>query len=298
MTDDDASRDPDAIERDIRRTQDDMSRTVDKLGDQLTARNLFNALLDQVDQNGIDARYLIDGARRNPIALGLIAAGAIWLVSDEESKFPSFGSKPKMRERPASDRHSGDVHHRDYVTHMSSIEVREGEDAEAYQRRRDLHRATFLMCERKPNEDDSSFRQRLDEMTDGFRQKRDAWMDSASETGSAAVGKAQQLASQASTRALDMYGSNPLIGGLLAAAVGAALGSIIPVSRTEEEALGDIGAKALDVASDQKERLASKAMEKKDELVDQIDHSLQPHDQQQSAGSGMGMQSPQQPTRH
>ena len=59
--------DPAKIERDIRRTQDDMSRTVDKIGDQLTPRNLLNGLLDKADENGIDARYLVDGARRNPL---------------------------------------------------------------------------------------------------------------------------------------------------------------------------------------------------------------------------------------
>lgn len=298
MTDDNASQDPETIERDIRRTQDDMSRTVDKLGDQLTAKKIFNALLDKADENGIDAHYLLDGARRNPIALGLIAAGALWLVSDQDSKFPSFGRKSKTEERDVSDHPSRDLHHRDYVTHMSSLEAREGEDLEAYQRRRDMHRAAFMMCERKPNEDDSSFRQRLDEMTESFRQKREAWMDKASETGSAAVDKAQQMASQASSRAQDLYGSNPLIGGLLAAAAGAALGSAIPVSHAEQETLGGIGAKARDLASDQKEKLTSKVMETKDELVDQISQRLQPGDQPPSAGSMEQSSQQQQPTRH
>ena len=72
--------DPAAIEQNIRRTQDEMSKTVDKLGNQLSAKNLFNAMLDKADENGVDAQYLVEGARRNPMALGLIAAGAIWLV--------------------------------------------------------------------------------------------------------------------------------------------------------------------------------------------------------------------------
>src|SRR5215213_6694760 len=187
MNDDTTHEDPAAIERDIRRTQDDMSRTVDRLGDQLTMKNLFNALLDKADENGVDAQYLIDGARRNPIALGLIAAGAIWLVSDKDSKFPSLpsrGKKPEAATKDALDLYGHDVHHRDYVTHMSALEVREGEDELSYQRRRDLHRANFLMCERNPGEDDHSFRQRLNEMTDKFREKRSAWSDSASQTAS------------------------------------------------------------------------------------------------------------------
>ena len=47
--------DPEAIERDIRRTQEDMSRTVDQIGDQLTPKKLFNALLDKADEEGREA---------------------------------------------------------------------------------------------------------------------------------------------------------------------------------------------------------------------------------------------------
>lgn len=266
--------DPAAIERDIRRTQEDMSRTVDKIGNQLTAKNLFNALLDKADENGVNAEYLIDGARRNPIALGLIAAGAIWLVSDKESKLPSMPHKSKAGADDGPDFDS-DVHHRDYVSHMSSFEMRDGEDPTAYQRRRDMHRANFLMCEQNAGEDDHSFRQRLNEMTDKFRETRRAWTDSASQTGSATSRKARQAAKQASGRAQDLYDSNPLVGGILAAALGAALGSAVPLSRTEQKKLGDVGAKARDMASEQKDQLTSQAMEKKDELLEKADRSLQ-----------------------
>ena len=98
MNPDTTTQDPEAIERDIRRTQEDMSRTVDKIGDQLTVKNVFNALLDKADESGVDAHYLVDGARRNPMALGLIAAGLIWLVSEKDSRFPSIptrGKKPQ-----------------------------------------------------------------------------------------------------------------------------------------------------------------------------------------------------------
>src|SRR5215212_9531044 len=173
MNSDNSTQSPDAIERDIRRTQEDMSRTVDKIGDQLTLKNVFNALLDKADENGVDANYLVEGARRNPVALGLIAAGTIWLVSDKDSKLPSLPSRNKSKpsESDELDLGSHDIHHRDYVSHMSSLEMREDEDPLAYQRRRDVHRASFLMCEQRPDEDDRSFRQRLDDMTEKFREK-------------------------------------------------------------------------------------------------------------------------------
>ena len=296
--------DPAAIEQDIRRTQQDMSRTVDKIGDQLTIKNVFNALLDKADENGVDANYLIDGARRNPMALGLIAAGAIWLVSDKDSKFPSIPGKNKGSSGSGDydelDLSGSDVHHRDYVSHMSTLEMRDGEDMSAYQRRRDLHRATFLMCEQRPDEDEHGFRQRLDDLTDKFREKRRAWMDSASSAGSSAgdsvrsAGRsAQQTARQAGSRAQEMYEDNPLIGGILAAAVGAVLGSAIPVSRQEQEKLGDIGQKARDMASEQKDQLASKAMDKKDELLDKADQKLKPEGQPQGQSQSQGRQQPE-----
>ena len=279
MNDDRIHEDPATIERDIRRTQEDMSRTVDRLGDQLTMKNLFNALLDKADENGVDAHYLVDGARRNPIALGLIAAGAIWLVSDKDSKFPSMPSRGKKAQGATMDEldlDGSDVHHRDYVAHMSSLEMRENEDPLAYQRRRDLHRANFLMCEPRHDEDESSFRKRLDDMTEKFREKRRAWSDSASQTGTATRQRTQQLAQQASDKAQQLYGTNPLVGGIFAAAVGAALGSALPVSRQEQEKLGSVGQKARDMASEQ-------IREKKDQLVENVDQKLQP--EQPPAGS-------------
>jgi len=261
--------DPAAIEREIRRTQDDMSRTVDKIGEQLTARNMVNALLDKADQNNVDARMLIDGARRNPIALGLIAAGAIWLVSDKDSKLPSL---KKSGRSDRLDLDESDIHHRDYVSHMSAVEMREGEDPIAYQRRRDLARSTFFMVERNHDEDEHSFRQRLDAVTDKFREKRTAWAESSAQGSSAAKQKARMAAGKAQ----DFYAGNPLVGGILAAAVGAAFGSSLPVTRTEQEKLGALGSKARDMVDEKTHEATSQLREKKDDLLERADEKLQP----------------------
>ena len=263
----DTHQDPAAIEQDIRRTQEDMSRTVGKIGDQLTFRNIFNALLDKADDNDVDARMLVDGARRNPIALGLIAAGTIWLVSDKDSKFPSLPRK-SGGERNKDD---ADVHHRDYVSHMSAIEMREGEDALSYQRRRDLARANFLMCERRHDEDDHSFRQRLDEMTESFRQKRAAWSNASSE----AVSATKQKMRTAADKTQELYSNNPLVGGILAAAVGAAFGSSLPITRQEQDELGDLGEKVRELATEKKDQIESKLHETKNQVLEKADEKLQ-----------------------
>lgn len=271
------SEDPATIEREIRQTQDDMSRTVDKIGDQLSVKKLFNALLDKADESNVDARTLVDGARRNPIALGLIAAGAIWLVSDKDSKLPSLPSKSK-----GSDPDDLDVHHRDYVSHMSMVEQRAEEDALTYQRRRDAARSSFFMVERNHDEDDSTFRQRLDEVANKFREKRRAWSDSTNEAQVAGKQKARAAAGKAQ----DLYSENPMVGGLLAAALGAAIGAALPVTRQEQEKLGGLGEKAREKFDENKDQISSQLRDKKDELLEKADAALKPSTDKQVSHEG------------
>jgi ElaB/YqjD/DUF883 family membrane-anchored ribosome-binding protein len=259
--------DPATIEREIRRTQENMSSTVDRIGNQLSIKNVFNALLDKADENNIDARAVLDGARRNPIALGLIAAGAIWLVSDKDSKLPAIGSKTFKKN---SSNKSGDVSHNDYVAHMSAVERGAGEPDTDYQRRRDTARSNFFMLERQHDEDENSFRQRLDAISDKFRDKRRAW----GETTTDMQASAKQQAQFAATKAQDMYEQNPLVGGILAAAIGAAFASAIPVTRKEKDSLGSLGQKARGVVGDQAQELSSIVRQKKEALLDKADETL------------------------
>lgn len=260
--------DPATIEREIRRTQENMSSTVDRIGDQLSVKNVFNALLDKADENNVDARMLIDGARRNPIALGLIAAGAIWLVSDRDSKIPAIGGKsPKPFDTSKSHL---DVSHHDYISHMSAIERRADEQDAEYQRRRDIARSNFFMVERQHEEDESSFRQRLDSISEKFRDKRRAWANSSHDLQDSAKHQAQAAA----MKTQDLYSENPLIGGILAAAIGAAFGSALPVTRAEKENFGPISQKARDVVGQQAEQMGTIVRDKKDELLDKADATL------------------------
>ena len=107
------------------------------------------------------------------------------------------------------------------------------------------------MVERNYDEDDHSFRERLDSLTDKFREKRQAWSASTRQTGAAG----RQKARQAVSRTQDFYSANPLVVGILAAAAGAAMGSALPVSRQEREKLGSLGEKAREMASEQTEQL-------------------------------------------
>jgi len=265
------TRTPDEIERDIRATQREMSRTVDQLENEFTPRNLLNAALDKADGSGIDARYLLDCARRNPLALGTIAVGGLWLVSDADARpsalKPSWGGSGKDEDH--ADQH-GDAFHRSYVAHMAACEPRHDEDEIAYRRRRDAARGSFLMIEQHHGEDETSYRQRLNDATDKMRERRDHMAEQARDAGQ----RARAGAGRAAGAARGAYQDNPLLGGFAAAFFGAVAGSLLPVSQTEEDYLGGAGEKALDEAQARARQVGDMAREKKDDIVEKADNSM------------------------
>jgi ElaB/YqjD/DUF883 family membrane-anchored ribosome-binding protein len=264
-------RSPEEIERDIRATQKDMSHTVEQIEGQLTGRNIFNSLLDKADESGVDTRYLLDAARRNPLALGMIALGGLWLVSDADAR-PSALKMSRGHPDGNSDYDPGDWHpeHRTYVDHMARCERQPGEDEQSYRRRRDDTRATYFMMEQGHDEDENAFRTRLDEATNGLRERREKASESARELGRQSRDRAQQAASKAQ----DFYFDNPLIGGLAAAFTGAIAGSALPATRTEEAYVGGFGEQALDTAQAKMKQTGDKARQKKDDMIDQAGEKL------------------------
>jgi hypothetical protein len=155
--------DPNAIEADIYRTQDEMSATFDALMDRLHPMQMIQSAF-----SGDGARtssQLLSKAKHNPLALGLIGAGIAWLMSSHNAEPASFRSGRDSR----LDDDGFDDPHLLYVRHMMTIEPRRDETPAAYQARRDAGRATFLMVERNADEDESSFRSRLDEAAHGLK---------------------------------------------------------------------------------------------------------------------------------
>jgi ElaB/YqjD/DUF883 family membrane-anchored ribosome-binding protein len=275
MTDNTIERSPEEIERDIRSAQEDISRTVQQIEGELTPRNIFNSLLDKADQSGVDARYLIDTARANPIALGLIGLGGLWLVSDVDSRPSTLGLRRGRADKESAGRESDNgwhPDHRSYVDHMARCEPQQGEDDASYRRRRDFNRANYFLMEQGHDEDETTFRQRLDEATEQLRRRR----DQASESAHTLMLQTRARARQAVSGAKGFYEENPLVSGLAAAFVGAIAGSAMPATRTEEDYVGALGEQALGSAKAKVQQIGEDARECKDDLLDRIDQSIAP----------------------
>ncbi|WP_165356371.1 DUF3618 domain-containing protein [Sphingosinicella sp. BN140058] len=74
----------DVIEDDIRRTQDRIGETIDRLEEQLSPPRLAKSLLGD-DKNDI-AREVLEITRQNPVPVALIAIGVIWLVATARTR--------------------------------------------------------------------------------------------------------------------------------------------------------------------------------------------------------------------
>lgn len=293
----DNTRSADAIERDIERTQNTISDTVEELQERFSPRALMDSILGD---SGDGSDQLVQAAKSNPLGVALIGAGALMLASGRDGSSVTSGLsslKDKVSGRsnnrgvPAE---PSDPHHRAYLAHMNMVEHRDNEPADSYRRRRDTARASYFMLEQRHDEDESSFRTRLDDASDKLRERTSAFGDWLSEEGhrlsdgaSSAAGSVKSGSRQAAYRAERAYEENPMVGGLIAAAVGAILGAVIPESRYEDEMLGEYGetarskageladtakAKASDLADEGKEKAASAAqaaLDKADRKLDE-----------------------------
>lgn len=274
----------DAIERDIEQTQNSISDTVEQLQRRLNPRAIVDAVLGDDDQAG---QQLVTAARNNPLAVGLIGLGALLLAS---GKTPSLGMMRRdlhgNDQSGQRDQHSGkrgwgrfSRHdpHVSYVEYMAKVEKRVDEDDAAYARRRDIARANYFMLDQNHDEDEGSFRTRLNEAQAALRNKTSAFGDklrrashdgrdgiasarrSMMDSGKSAYGRAADWTSDARNRASDQFDANPAVGGLIAAAVGAAFGAALPPTQMERQKLGGVSAKARDMIAAQKDKLVDKA---------------------------------------
>lgn len=74
---------PDAIERDVRRTQDEIGDTVDKLEEKMNPREVSRSVIG--DDGTELAEEALEVTRTNPIPVAMIAVGVIWLLASSGS---------------------------------------------------------------------------------------------------------------------------------------------------------------------------------------------------------------------
>lgn len=99
---------PDEIERDINARRDDLAATLDALQDRASPRVLAKEVGHALKDEGADMLdAAIRMARRNPVAVAMIAAGVAWLAFGSDAAGPQ---RPRRRNAAESRRRHPAAH--------------------------------------------------------------------------------------------------------------------------------------------------------------------------------------------
>jgi ElaB/YqjD/DUF883 family membrane-anchored ribosome-binding protein len=211
------------IQQEIERTRDEMTGTLHAIEHKLSARQLLDQAVDTMRDFTSDQSRLGSAVRDNPIPLAIIGLGIGWLALSE-----TIGRQAEVKASTAAPGWSGETAEYSPARDAPTGEglgpiIAEGEAMTA------------------------QARQKLQQAADVTRRQVSAWSQSAVD-----------MASDAGERARDIYTEHPLTMGVAAAALGAALGMMLPRTRTEAEMLGgrmqDVVRQARDTGSEIVER--------------------------------------------
>lgn len=243
----DSNPNADVIEKDIVRTQNDISDTVNELQEKLQPKQLLRQVVGDPQQV---PTQLFDAVKRNPVAAGLIAVGALWLLSGNQPKMPKM---PKLKSGKKT---------RSYDEHVASVVRYEGESDEVYQTRLDIARGEYFDTSRGSDEHASSFRQRLDGLTQGLRDRAKSvggnTGDRISGLRSSIGDRSRSAASWSSAK----HSQDPFATGIAAAAAGAIAGFSLPKTQVEREKLAPLRDTAMAKATELKDQAMQLASEK------------------------------------
>ena len=205
------------IERDVERTRSDIEDTVEALREKMSLGQIVDEASHYLrTSGGTEAMSnLAAQAKANPMPLALVGIGLAWLMSGRGQ--PSMGHHMGSHEGYGA--HTGDG------SSVRNVGSRVGETAGSA-------RDAVSDTGRKAGEAVSS---RMHQASDAASQTYDRVSDKASET----YGRMSDRAGRAQRSMSELVESEPLILAGLGIALGAAIGAMMPATRTEQRFMGE-----------------------------------------------------------
>lgn len=204
--------DPRRLEREIDQQRDHIGEIVDALGQKLSPGDIVDRMMRSGKAGGGDfARNLSQTVRDNPVPALLASAGLIWLFAS----------------RHDGHSHAGDpgARYGDTTRMQPGVGTGGGTESAA-----GLH-ATTAPAAHDAQPPMAHLGEKLHGVGDRIGHGRDVARDSLRHGGERARNGFEHL-----------LHDNPMVLGALAMAVGSLLGAVVPISRKEDELLGDTGA--------------------------------------------------------
>lgn len=279
--------DPATIERELEQTRARLGGRLDELQAKFAPRQLMDEGLSYLQHSqGADFfRNLGESVAEKPLPLALVGIGLAWLfASGAGPRQPvHHGIGGNTSGDGAFQKLAGRVH--DAVASVTRLP---DETDEAYRLRVNMARGYALGLSRGDQEDSDAFGTRVDgALSDARRRMSDVTSDAQQRVSDAAQGLRHQasdvagrigasaraagdslsqggdMARRAGNGVMSTMTDNPMLLGVFGLAAGALLAALMPQSREEARALGDVASRAGDAASD----AASEAVERGSHVV-------------------------------
>jgi ElaB/YqjD/DUF883 family membrane-anchored ribosome-binding protein len=301
------SDDPAEIERDIRRTRADMSRTVDAIERRLSPERIGNELRNSVRETIDDVQHrlnpkrianeagrnMIDSIREHPVPalLAGLSIGYMLMAPDSRSQrqrrdyyydVENYARPHRGGSRAYRFEDEYDIDYRAYggrdTDEYDRLRARaraaweRGSDHEDEGRFSEMrHRASDAAGEasEKAGEFIDETRERASEFAHEARDRMSEYADYAGDRARR-MGRQVYRGSRRAERSLEEFvDSNPLVAGALAAGVGALLGSLLPSTDVEDEWFGDTRDHLVEGAGEVVEHTAEKARHVAERVADE-----------------------------
>jgi len=280
-------RSPEEIEREIAQTRAEIGHTIDAIADRFSANALIDQAINYV-QSGSGAEFgrnLGTAIMKNPLPVALIGIGLAWLAfgggrtpaymtrrggaslneegsaneGEAEETSTSGGTMARMGETAAQ----AGSYARSGARHAADQTARAGQyvSGAASRAGRGIRDTGQRLGEAA-----SSASERVRQMSEDVRNLAYEWSEgavgvaeSASEQTTQAATAIQEQAMHMRQSTNDLLRDQPLVVGALGLAVGAVLGAVMPLSRRENELMGETRDQFLEQAREQAQHVYAEA---------------------------------------
>lgn len=285
----DNNRSPEEIERDLEQTRSEISRTIDAIQDKITPGQLANDAYGFIRSGSGDfAKSLGVAAKNNPVPFALMGVGLAWLVMG------GGRTAPYMRRGSSDQYDNGESGIGRSIGNAVGAAGEYAQSAGDYARSATGYAASagratagaasragraLFGAGRRAGETASGISNKMGDMTSGASERVRDLADDARELASEWSEDATQLAENArermhratevvEERAMEMRDNanhllreQPLVVGAIGLAVGAVLGALLPLTRRENELMGETRDQLLEQAKEKGQETLEQATE-------------------------------------
>ena len=262
----------DQLEDQLDQDREHLRETLSALEDKMSPGRLLDEAMRHFNTGPkAFASDLAAQVQANPMPALLTGVGLAWLMMSQGKTTvptPTTGSpQPTVDPSGLDDYGVWDEHDRLQQAEWSCVRL-DGETGEAHKARMDAARARALALNQDPEEDSSTFSSRVRSAADGIRSRSSALRDKVIKAAGSAAHTASGAASSTSNAlhsgsaslrsgtgsavqsAIQLHYENPVATAAVGVALGALFGAAFPVSSREEDVLGGVADKGLEIGSE------------------------------------------------